>query len=178
MASEPRHPQIRNAEFVCLPGRKDLLCGHTRQRTGGMVYLTKPSCMGVAWIYGAITTACFLKYSWNESPAQRPLAFMTLNGMLRRRYSSVDPILILCPCSGLRPAVRTASPTLSRNLDLVSVRRVFAALYANRWDTLGGWFIRRCWASAVVGSIHLQTGRSSLAFQNAHGMPDLENQFS
>ena len=26
--------------------------------------------------------------------------------------------------------------------------------------------------------IHLQTGRSSLAFQNAHGMPDLENQFS
>ena len=27
-------------------------------------------------------------------------------------------------------------------------------------------------------ALHLQTGRSSLAFQNAHGMPDLENQFS
>ena len=26
-----------------------------------------------------------------------------------------------------------------------------------------------------VRHLHLQTGRSSLAFQNAHGMPDLEN---
>lgn len=32
---------------------------HACQRTGGMVYLTKPLWMGVAWIYGAITMVCF-----------------------------------------------------------------------------------------------------------------------
>ena len=37
-----------------------------------MVYLMKPSWMGTAWMYGAMTTACFLRYNWKESPAQRP----------------------------------------------------------------------------------------------------------
>ena len=97
--------------------------------------------------------ACFLKYSWKESPAQRPLAFMTSNGTPCRRYLSVDPILIPCPCSGSRPAARAASPTLSRNLDLVSAWRVFATLYTNRWDEFKGWLIQRCWASALVGSV-------------------------
>ena len=89
-----------------------------------------------------MTTACFLRYDWKESPAQRPLAFMTSKGTPHRRYLSVDPILIPCPCSGLKPAVRAASPTLSRNLDLVSGRRVIAALYANRWDVSNGsWLV-------------------------------------
>ena len=87
---------------------------------------------GVAWMYGATITACFLRYSWKESPAQRPLAFMTSKGTPRRRYSSVDPIQMPWPCSGSRPAACAASPTLSRNLDLVRGRRVCMALYENR----------------------------------------------
>ena len=118
-----------------------------------MVYLTKPSWMGAAWMYGAMTTACFLRYNWKESPAQRPFAFITSKGTPCRRYSRVDPILIPCPCKGSSPAARTASPTLSRNFDLVSVRRVFATLYENKCDASDGWLILRCCASALVGSV-------------------------
>ena len=67
---------------------------------------------GLAWIYGAIMTACFLRYRRNKSPAQRPLAFITLKGMPRSRYSRVEPILMPWPCNGSRPAACAALPTV------------------------------------------------------------------
>ena len=125
----------------------------TFYHTSSMVYWMKSSWMGVAWMYGVIITTCFLKYSWKESPAQRPLAFMTLNSTPQRRYSRVNLILMPCPCNGLRPTVHAASPTLSKNFAFVSRRQVFVALYAKRCEISKGWLTWRCCTKATVGSV-------------------------
>ena len=88
-------------------------------------------------------TACFLRYRKKESPAQRPLAFITLKGMPRSRYSRVEPMRIPWPCSGYKPAACAAFPTRSRNLVLVRGLWVFLARYAKWWAESAGWLISR-----------------------------------
>ena len=64
--------------------------------------------LGWACMYGASIWVCFVRYIRKALLAHLPLTLMTLNRTPHKRYSRVDPMWMLCPCMGLRPALVAA----------------------------------------------------------------------
>jgi hypothetical protein len=108
-------------------------------------------------MYEAIMIVCLLKYSWNVLPTHCPLAFrlQDIKRNTSKKVFKCGPDPEMWPWRVLRPAACTASSTLSKNFDFISVQCVCMALCTNIFYTSKGWLTWRCYARATVGSISL-----------------------
>ena len=78
---------------------------------------------------------------------------MTLKGTPHRRYSSVDPMCMPCPCGGSRSALVAAVARAFKKASLVRGQWVFLYWYANSGPFWGGWFVMRWWVSTSSRSV-------------------------
>jgi hypothetical protein len=109
--------------------------------------------VGIACMYGAIIWVCFLKYARKVSLAHWPFTLMTSKGTFHSKYSKVEPIHILCPCRGSRPAAFVAEASLLRNFVFVRGRWVLSLCrYAKRAKLIGGSLTHRWFKKASSGS--------------------------
>ena len=67
-----------------------------------------------------------------------PFHFDDFEGTPRRRYSSVDPMHMPCPCRGSRPALVAAVVRAFKKAGLVRGQWVFLYRYANSGQFRGG----------------------------------------
>ena len=83
-------------------------------------------------MYGAITIACWRRYSVKASLDQRPIVLTTSNGIPRRRYSSVPPMRMLWPLRLAKGVMGGMLARRLRNSVFVRGRRPFGCFHAKR----------------------------------------------
>ena len=87
------------------------------------------------------------------SLAHLPFTLTTSNGIPHRRYLSVDPMQMPCPCRGSRPALVATIARAFMKAGLVRGWWVFLYWYANSGPFWGGLLIMRWWVNTASGSV-------------------------